>query len=171
MMKHLVALMFAGQVILVPVLVFAPGSSSGYTQSDAEIVHRAAQQVTVAADVNVPQLRRLKKQALLGDADSAGMLMRIFDECMMKTWEPGEGRPPAIWTACESQAHFWDHLSAENGDPAAAAVEHDRLIERGDCEDIYRARFWLNKTLKWRNVTPWRQAAASLEEKERACGW
>lgn len=139
--------------------------------TDHAFIEQSAAAIRSVQDADRPALRPLKRRGLIGDAAAAGTLSQIYDRCAFLRHTPGEPIHPPVEVECLKRAKIWDRIAAENGSPAAAASEAQALLSRGTCEDVYRARYWLAKTLKWHSGTPWKEMSARLARLEKECGW
>jgi hypothetical protein len=137
---------------------------------DETFVAKSAASIRTTEDAN-RELRPLKRRALTGDSRAAGTLSQIYDRCASRWHIPEETTHSPVETECLEQARLWDNIAAENGSPAAAASKAQTLMAQGTCEDVYRARYWLSKTLEWNSGTPWKEMSRRLARMEKQCGW
>jgi hypothetical protein len=125
----------------------------------------------VLPDMTAGEIRALKKGALEGSAHDALNLVGASDNCVIRTQIVTEGHLDSIrLEKCRSRTNFWAKIAAENGDGNAAAMVVSALDPR-QCEQAYRAEYWLDRVPRNKTDEPWTSQRADLRAAQISCRW
>lgn len=141
------------------------GRQTAVAQDDQALRHQPT-----PTDLNSPEFRRLKREALRGSKKAALAVMTAYEECA-PPGGIGSKVDKAFMAECDRSFEHWVIIAATNGVGEAVNLVFNELSASDRCEDIYRARFWSTRMPWWGEGEPWKRADVVLKDKERRCGW
>jgi hypothetical protein len=125
----------------------------------------------VPDDFNGSEVRNLKRKALGGSIEAAGDLRFLYANCPLhnQTFGASVGRPSS--EECIRESDRWLRITAENGGTRAASSLFEDALGSTNCEEVYRARYWLTRVRSDGPVKSLIGVEKEIEAKEAACVW
>ena len=151
--------------------VRANTATAARAQIDPGTIEHINRELPVPSDFDSPQMRQLKRTALGGDAGAAFDLAEFYDACTMhnKFFGRAPGRPDT--PECLRAYKSWIHIAAENGGSGAQGMLVAEGLKSTRCEDVYRARFWFDKSTRAGSAPEDALYRKKISEKEKSCDW
>lgn len=138
---------------------------------DPRVIEHINRDLPIPADFDSPQMRQLKRDALVGDAGAAFKLALFYDACTMHNKFFGRAASRPETAECLLAFDRWIRIAAENGGSGAQRMLVPDSLESTQCEDVYRARFWFEKARHQGSRPGDAQYEEQLSRKEKSCGW
>jgi hypothetical protein len=137
---------------------------------DPRIIEHINRDLPIPADFDSPQMRQLKRNALVGDAGAAFKLALFYDACVMHNKFLGRAASRPETAECLLAFDRWILIAAENGGSGAQRMLVPDSLESTQCEEVYRARFWFEKARRQGSRPGDTEYDEQLSSKEKSCG-